>query len=249
VDLLSRLDISIRHFTVPIALIILLLAPLPRMLKNLRPTRPSFVRLGTALVAILAGSCLFSALRTYPYYFPYVNSLSFGRPIYTLLNDSNVDWNQSIPEVKQFAQQRGLQTIALDWYGLTDSTLDVPGAYPWNCQEPAVSDGAHWAVVSANLILDSRNCEWLLMYPHENLAGGSMLAVHLPSTILPAGVHGGPPLPSQYGQFFGVPFDLRAASIDLIRNPDHLPQAYARLEATFKQQAEAQKKGQRDSHP
>ena len=250
VDLLSHLDISIRHFTVPIVLIILLLAPLPAMLKELRPSASVLARLGIALVVILAGSCLFSAVRTYPYYFPYVNSLSLGRPIYTLLNDSNVDWNQSIPEVKRFTEQRGLQTIALDWYGLTDSTKDVSGAYEWNCQQPSLSDGGQWAVVSANLIFDSRNCEWLLMYPHESLAGGSMLAVHLPQTIPSAGNPGGPALPSQYHPFFGFPlFDIRTMFLDLIQHPDKIPEVYAGLEQEFKQQAGEQKKHGKDQPP
>ncbi|MGH9529703.1 MAG: ArnT family glycosyltransferase [Terriglobales bacterium] len=241
VFLMSRLDISIRHFTVPIVLIMLLLAPLPRMLNNLQPTAPSSVRLGKAVVIILAASCLFTALRTYPYYFPYINSLRLGRPIYTLMSDSNVDWNQSIPEVKRFATQRQLQKIALDWYGLTDSTKDVPGAYEWNCQQPAPSDGGQWAVVSANLIFDSRNCSWLLTYPHESLAGGSMLAVHLPQTIPPAGSPEGPPLPSQYRQFFGAPIDLRSLFVGLIQRPDTLPETYAHLAESFKQRMKAQK--------
>lgn len=242
VCMLSRLDISIRHFTVPIVLTILLLSPLPRMIAQIKGKARSAGRLSMALVIILAACCLVTALRTYPYYFPYVNSLSFGRPIYALMNDSNVDWNQSIPEVKRFAGQRGLQKIALDWYGLTDSTRDVPGAYEWNCEQPAASDGGQWAAVSANLIFDSRNCSWLLLYPRETLAGGSMLAVHLPQIIPPAGSTGGPPLPSQYHQFFGVPFDIRSMFIDLIRNPDRIPEVYAKMAEKFQQQAAAKKK-------
>ncbi len=244
---LSRLDISIRHFTVPIALIILLLSLLPRVLKDMSRGTPSLGLLGRALAVILGASCLFTALRTYPYYFPYINSLSFGRPAYTLMADSNVDWNQSIPEVKRFAEQRGLQKIALDWYGLTDSTKDVPGAYEWNCQQPSPSDGGQWAVVSGNVIFDSRNCSWLLMYPHESMAGGSMLAVHLPQIIPSAGTRGGPPLPSQYHQFFGVPFDIKSLFLDLIQHPDKIPDTYARLEQEFKQQAEKQKQGKDQS--
>ncbi len=249
VCLLSRLDISIRHFTVPIVLIIIMLAPLPRMVRDFRPTASWFGRLGNALVFVLAASCLFAAMRTYPYYFPYINSLSFGRPAYALMSDSNVDWNQSIPEVKRFADQRGLQKTALDWYGLTDSTKDVPGAYEWNCQQPSTSDGGQWAVVSGNVIFDSRNCEWLLMYPHESLAGGSMLAVHLPQIIPSAGTSGGPPLPSQYRPFFGFPlFDIRTMFLDLIQHPDKIPEVYARMDLEFKQQADKQKRQNQSPH-
>jgi 4-amino-4-deoxy-L-arabinose transferase-like glycosyltransferase len=241
VCMLGRLDISIRHFSVPVALILLMLAPLPEMLRGLRVTTPSVARLGAAFAFFLAGACLVTAARTYPFYFPYVNSLSFGHPIYTLMNDSNVDWNQSIPEVRKFSRQHGLQKLALDWYGLTDSTADVPGSYEWDCEQPSATDGGQWAVISANLILDSRNCTWLLDYPHESLAGGSMLAVHLPETILSAGSPGGPPLPSQFHAFFGVPFDIRALFVGLNRNPDGLPEVYARMAEKFQQQAAAQK--------
>jgi hypothetical protein len=180
-------------------------------------------------------------VRTYPFYFPFVNSLSFGRPAYTLMHDSNVDWNQSLPEVKKFVTERGVQKIALDWYGLSDSTESVPGSYVWDCQQPAATDGGGWAVISANLILESRNCKWLLNYPHESLAGGSMFAIHLPETIPAAGSPGGPPLPSDFHQFFGFPFDLRPIFIDLYRNPDRIPIVYEQMVAKFQQQAAAQK--------
>ena len=241
VCMLGRLDISIRHFSVPVALIILMLAPLPRMLERLQARAPLVARVGVALVIVLAASCLLTAARTYPFYFPFVNSLSFGHPTYTLLHDSNVDWNQSLPEVKKFTEQRGLQRVALDWYGLSDSIENVPGSYEWDCEQPNASDGGVWAVISSNLILESRNCSWLLDYPHESLAAGSMLAVHLPGTIPSAGSPGGPPLPSQFHQFFGMPFDLRPIFIDLYKNPDRIPVVYEQMAAKFQQQYAAQK--------
>ena len=241
VCMLGRLDISIRHFSVPVALIILMLAPLPEMLRRLQVTAPSVARVGMGFAFVLAAACLIIAVRNYPFYFPFVNSLSFGHPNYTLMNDSNVDWNQSLPEVQKFETQRGLQKIALDWYGITDSTESVPGSYVWDCEQPAATDGGQWAVVSANLILDSRNCKWLLDNPHESLAGGSMLAIHLPETIPAAGTTGGPPLPADFHQFFGVPFDIRPIFVDLYRNPDRIPVVYAAMAAKFQQQAAAQK--------
>jgi Dolichyl-phosphate-mannose-protein mannosyltransferase len=241
VCMLGRLDISIRHFSVPVALIILMLAPLPEMLRRLEVKAPSVARVTMGFAFVLAASCVITAVRTYPFYFPFVNSLSFGHPAYTLMHDSNVDWNQSLPEVKKFTQKRGLQKIALDWYGLSDSTENVPGSYEWDCEQPASTDGGGWAVISANLILESRNCKWLLDYPHENLAGGSMLAIHLPETIPPAGSHGGPPLAVDFHQFFGVPFDIRPIFIGIYRNPDSIPTVYAAMAAKFQQQAAAQK--------
>jgi 4-amino-4-deoxy-L-arabinose transferase-like glycosyltransferase len=233
--MLGRLDISIRHFSIPVALLILMLAPLPRMLGQIRTSAPGVANLLKALTLVLCVSCLFTAVKAYPYYIPYVNALGLGRPVYTLVNDSNVDWNQALPEVRRFVELRGIEKIDLDWYGVTDPSASVPEAKPWNCQTPTDADAGQWAAVSANMILDSRNCVWLMQYPHEPLGGGSMYAVHLPDPIPPAGSGGGPPLPSAYHAFFGVPggLDFRGLVQDLADHPEKFPQVMAGMQATF----------------
>jgi hypothetical protein len=153
--LLSRLDISIRHFSIPLVLLILLLAPLPRMIERLHYSKPNGARFVGALAAVLTVSCLFTGVKTYPYYFPYLNALSFGRPGYVLVNDSNLDWNQSLPEVKIFAEQHGLRSIDLDEYGFTDASVDVPQSKIWDCQRPTPADAGQWAAISANMIMEA----------------------------------------------------------------------------------------------
>jgi len=241
--LLSRLDISIRHFSIPLVLLILLLAALPRMVERLRLSAPTAGRLVGAMAGVLTLSCLFTAVRAYPYYFPYINAFSLGHPAYALVNDSNLDWNQSLPEVKRFADQHGLQRIGLDEYGLNDPTVIVPQSEFWDCQRPTAADEGQWAVVSANMILDGHNCVWLMQYSHQPLAGGSMYAVHLPGHIPPAGSLGGPPLPSAFREFAGAPFDIRVFFLDLIRHPEKLPQAIEEMQARFSSSNKAQ------SHP
>jgi len=232
--LLSRLDISIRHFSIPLVLLILLLAPLPRMVERLRYSAPNAARLMGALAVILTASCLFTAVRAYPYYFPYLNALSFGRPGYALVNDSNLDWNQSLPEVKAFAEQHGLQSVAVDEYGFADPTDIGPQLKVWDCQTPMAADDGQWVAVSANMIMDGHNCIWLMQYEHQPLAGGSMYTVHLPGHIPEAGSPGGPPLPSAFREFAGAPFDMRSFFLDIIRNPARLPQAMEEMMARFK---------------
>ncbi len=229
--LLSPLDISIRHFSVPLVLLVMLLAPLPRMLADL--PRRSVELAGTATVVALAVSCLFTALHAYPYYLPYINALSFGRPTYALVNDSNVDWNQGLPEVKRFAEQQGLQEIPLDQYGFSDVTAFVPQAYPWNCQTPTQEVAGKWVTLSAANLLEARNCAWLLQYPHEALAGGSIYVVRLPAQIPAVGSAGGPPLPSAYRTFGGVPFETRGFISHVIQNPDDLPRAVEWMQTAF----------------
>jgi 4-amino-4-deoxy-L-arabinose transferase-like glycosyltransferase len=231
--MLSPLDISISHFTVPLVLLVLLLARVPRMLGELRGPGRSGLSVGGAVVAVLAASCVFTAVRSYPYYFPFINSLGLGHPAHELLNDSNVDWNQSLPELERFVEEHRLQRIAVDEYGFSDPTVSVPRAHAWNCQTPSPEDSGQWIALSANMILDGHNCAWLMQYPHEALAGGGMYAVHLYAQIPAAGRPGGPPLPSSFRQFGGAPFDLQALLRHLYQHPNDLPRAVEWMEAAY----------------
>jgi hypothetical protein len=230
---LSRLDISIRHFSIPLVLLMLMLAPLPRMVEQLRASSLNAGRLIGAGAGVLAVSCLFTVARAYPFYFPYMNLLSFGKPAYTLVNDSNVDWNQSLPEVKKFAEEHGMEKIELDAYGLNDATVIVPQSKLWDCQKPTAEDEGKWVALSANMIMDGHNCLWLMQYPHQALAGGSMYTVQLPEHIPEAGSAGGPPAELNRREFGGAPFDLRGFFLGLIRDPEGFPQAFKDMQARF----------------
>ena len=244
--LLSRLDLSIRHFSVPLTLIVLLLAPLPRLLDSLTRTSSVLARGGKWASVALAAIALVTAIRVYPNYFPFISSLGLGRPGYVLMNDSNIDWNQSLPEVEGFASSRGLQQILIDEYGVIEPYVYVPQAQLWNCQQPSAADAGKWAVVSANNILYSRNCPWLMQYPHQELAGGSMYAFHLGNTIPAAGQQGGPPLPNDYRNFAGMPgFDVRDIFFKLIRDPQQLQPTMEQFMAMAQAQAQAQKKAKK----
>jgi hypothetical protein len=230
--LLSRLDLSIRHFSVALALIVLLLAPLPRALELLRESSPQAARIGSWLTIVLVLTSIVTAIRVYPNYFPYLNILSMGRPGYLLVNDSNLDWNHALPEVESFVRQRGLKQVLLDEYGFSEPAAYVPQALLWDCQQPASRDGGQWAVVSANYMADAGNCIWLIQYPHQVLAGGSMYAVQLPEIIPAAGQPGGPPPPATYRYLGGMQgLDLRSIFLNCIRDPQQLQPTMDRLQA------------------
>lgn len=235
VSLLSRLDIGLRHFGLPIVLLILLIAPLPAVLTRFTPA----VSRSIAAVAVLCtAASIFVAVRTFPYYVPYANALRSGRPAYQLFNDSNVDWNQSLPDVKRFADQQGMREIPIDVYGFADMQPYVPGARFWDCQHPAQTDAGRWVIISANMILDGHNCPWVVEQPHKVLAGGSMYAVRLPASIPPAGASGGPPLPADYHTFGGFPMDQDPRQLfkDVIDAPDTIPQRLADMMAKYQKQ-------------
>jgi hypothetical protein len=245
VCVLNRLDISIRHFLIALALLTLLLAPLPRMLQSLQSLNWSGARAGIWVTIGLTVGSLGTAVWAYPNYFPFLNVLSIGRPGYLLVNDSNLDWNQALPEVENFVQQRGLNHILLDEYGFSEPTAYVPQAQLWSCQEAAPSDSGQWAVVSASSIADGHNCLWLMKYPHQVLAAGSMYAVQLPSLIPAAGTPGGPPLPQAYRYLGGFSFfgsDPRLIFLNCIHDPQQLQPTMDRMQAMAQAAAKNNKK-------
>lgn len=246
VCMLNRLDISIRHFLIAVAVIILLLAPLPRMLRKLSAKHPLTSKLATAAALALVAVAIFSVCRIYPYYLPYLNALSLGKPGYKLVNDSNLDWNQGLMDVETYAQQHGLKDFLLDAYTFYDPGSYVPHARSWNCQKASPADAGRWAIVSANNLADTRNCLWLMEYRHEPLAGGSMYAIKLPAVIPQTGSPGGPPLPKDYHFLgFGVnQEDVRDIFADCIRNPEKLQPTLQRIMAMAREMQEQQRRKQ-----
>jgi hypothetical protein len=232
----ARMSISIRHFSVPLVLLIVMLAPLPRMIQGLRREARLWARSLTAVTAFLACISLASVGRAYPNYFPYFNALTWSHPVYWWASDSNVDWDQALPEVREFADQHGLKRLPVDAYAMTDPADTVPQAQVWDCQQPTPADANQWVVVSSNMILDSGNCSWLMRYLHQMLAGGSMWAVLLPRVIPPAGAPGGPPPASERKMFLGAPEDMRGLYLNLYHHPEQLPQACADMEAKFREE-------------
>lgn len=235
VCLVSRLDISIRHFMVPICLLILMLAPLPRMISVLPHRRVlQMVTIG------LAVSCFPPILLRYPYLFPFVNSLAFGHPTYYLVNDSNVTWNEGLPGVERFVEQQHLPAIELDWASLSDPALIVPQAQIWDCQAPTDRDAGQWVAVTAVSILENHNCGYLLQYPYRQLAGGAFYAFKLPARIPSDGTPGGPPAISERKIIWGMPLDLRAWAVNAERHPERLPAEMQALMRKFQEQAQQQ---------
>jgi hypothetical protein len=215
--LLSLLDLGIRHFLIPVTILILMLAPLPRLLGSL-----SGRRLWQTAVTVAALSSFATIAIAYPYFLPFVNSLSFGHPVFQLMNDSNVSWNDGLLEVRSFAEQHRMSRIELDWAAITDPTPVVPQARDWDCQEPSESDQGQWVAIAAVSLLENHNCGYLLQYPHQPLAGGSFYVFQLPLLLPQPGRPGGPPLPAERKLLWGLPFDMRGFMVQIERHPERL---------------------------
>jgi hypothetical protein len=229
--LLSLLNMSIRHFLMPVTLLILMLAPLPRMVGAL-PGR----KVWQAAIAAAALSSFFAIALAYPYFMPFVNSLAFGHPVYQLMNDSNVSWNETLPEVESFVRARHLTEVELDWASLNDPALVVPEARMWDCQVPEDRDAGHWVAVAAVSILENHNCGYLQQYPHQMLGGGAYYMFKLPDPIPVAGQPGGPPAERDRKIMWGLPFDMRNWAVNVERHPHRLIPEMHEVMDKFEQQ-------------
>ncbi|HJT71330.1 MAG TPA: glycosyltransferase family 39 protein [Terriglobales bacterium] len=236
--ILNRLNISIRHFLVPLALMILLLAPLPRLLLLLRRQHARIARLARGTTIVLSAATVLTAIAAYPFYLPFINVLGLKRPGYLLVNDSNLDWNQGLRIAEHFVLRRGLTHVLVDDYGFSELQTYIPQATRWNCQQPSASDGGQWAIVSANLIADASNCQWLFHYLHFEIAGGSMYLFELPHVIPQAGQPGGPPLPKDYKYFGGTNFhgrDMKGIFAACVDDPQKLQPTMDEFTAAMKE--------------
>jgi hypothetical protein len=246
--MISPMTISIRHFTIPILFMILFLAPVPRILSLLRAGGWRGAQVLAPAYALLAAISIVTIYSHYPYFMPFMNHLGLGRPAYTMINDSNLDWNQALPDVERFVQHRGISHVLLDEYGFIDPTVYVPQAEFWDCQTPAASDAGQWAVVSAGMIEDGANCTWLLNYPHQPLAAGSMYVFSLPSVIPQVGDPGGPPPVEAHRNIGGAPGgDIRLVFLKCIRDPNELQPTWDMMMARYNEEM-ARRKAARETN-
>jgi hypothetical protein len=250
--LLSPMTISIRHFTIPILLLILSMAPVPRILERLAQDDWTAARVLMATYALLAITSIVTIYRHYPYFLPFMNHLGFGRPAYTLINDSNLDWNQALPDVERFVRERGIPHVLIDEYGFIDPAVYVMEGQFWDCQAPQAADAGQWAVVSAGMIEDGANCLWLLNCPHVPLAGGGMYAFQLPAVIPPVGDPMGPPPIETHRNLGGAPGpDLRLIFLKCIRDPNQLQPTMDWMMHRYQEEGakrKAEREAQRKAH-
>lgn len=174
----SHLNIGLRHFSVPIALLMVLVAWLPGLVRRL-PMRRRW--LAGFACCVLGLSCLYTGLTAYPYYLAYFNCFRRSRPAWQIAADSNLDWGQSLPAVRDFMQQHGIQHIALDTFGSMNRSVYIAQYRQWRCERTHELP-EEWAAVSAGQLAAFTNppstCTWLFAYPHWALAGNSMFVFH-----------------------------------------------------------------------
>lgn len=168
----SRLNIGIRHFSVPITITIILIALLVPLIEAL--WKNSHRTIAYAIVLALAASCIITALSAYPHYISYYNWFRLGTPKPEIVAESNLDWGQSLIAVNDFVREHRIARIYLDSMSPLSPEVYVPNAAEWFCDDFS-SPSPEWVAVSADFVRRRPpTCIGLMRYQHWLLADGTV---------------------------------------------------------------------------
>jgi 4-amino-4-deoxy-L-arabinose transferase-like glycosyltransferase len=168
----SRLNIGIRHFSVPITITIIMLALLVPFIESL--WEDSRRTIAYAIVLVLAAICVITAITAYPHYISYYNWFRLGTPKQEIVAESNLDWGQSLIAVNDFVREHHIQRIYLDSMSPLSPEVYVANAAEWFCDEFS-SPSPEWVAVSANFVRRTPpTCIGLMRYQHWSLADGTV---------------------------------------------------------------------------
>ena len=168
----ARINIGIRHFSVPITIIVIQIALLVPLIEAV--WKDSRRRLAHGVVLSLAASCFITAIIAYPHYISYYNWFRLGTPKQEIVAESNLDWGQSLLAVDAFVHEHNIPRIYMDSMSPLSPTVYVPNAAEWFCDDVS-SPSPEWAAVSADFVRRSPpTCIGLMRYQHWALADGTM---------------------------------------------------------------------------
>jgi hypothetical protein len=109
-----------------------------------------------AFATVFAGLVL-SALRPYPYFISYLSEYALGRAPYETLVDSSTDWGQGLIALRAFMRERGVDTVALGYWGSAPPEgygirfVPLPSYFPLEPQ-PRAPEEPRYAVISSTLL-------------------------------------------------------------------------------------------------
>ena len=185
----SPLNIGIRHISVPIATLTVLLA-LVMPLASRIPRAAVRNALLVAIVASVIGN--FTALAAaYPNFIPYFNPLVGKHPKFDIAIDSNLDWGQGLIELQKFHMEHPTEKLAFDLKGSIPAVY-LPSGVPFDC-ENGLPEGADWAAIGAtrfvsqpelthSAAIPSPQCRNFFQYPYLLKAGGAVYIFHVSET-------------------------------------------------------------------
>jgi 4-amino-4-deoxy-L-arabinose transferase-like glycosyltransferase len=188
-SLASPLNIGIRHFSVPIAVLTVLLALLVPLARRI--PWPAVRKTAFLLLAVAAFGNAAALAASYPYFIPYFNPLVGEHPKFDIAIDSNLDWGQGLIAIAKFQKQHPSETLAFDVQGSVPAVY-LPHAAPFDC-ENGVPAGAEWAAIGSTRFVSQPElqhldepsvpqCRNFFHYPYQVVAGGAVYIFHLPAS-------------------------------------------------------------------
>jgi 4-amino-4-deoxy-L-arabinose transferase-like glycosyltransferase len=185
----SPLNLGIRHISVPIASLTVLIAMTVPYAMRLPVGTWRSLALVLIWLAVIAN--LASTAAAFPDYISYFNSFLGSRAKYAIAIDSNLDWGQSLIDVRRFEEEHHGDRLAFDVKGSVPR-LYLTSAIPFDCENGAPA-GVDWAVISANRMVVQPNystansdqpshCSRFFQYPYAMRSGGALYIFHLSQT-------------------------------------------------------------------
>jgi hypothetical protein len=131
----------------------------------------------------LASLCALSGLLAYPNFLSYFSLLGGGtRGADRWLSDSNLDWGQDLPALAAELRRRGIQDVALAYFGTARPE-------EWGIRAHAPGAPPDWYAVSRTLLVGLYRrgdpYAWLRARAPEALPGGSIALYHVTDHVAP----------------------------------------------------------------
>ena len=198
----SKLNIGLRHLSVSIAALVALISLIVSWVSTLRSTRLRTGLLAAAVVAIVAS--FGSTLAGFPDYIGYFNRLKGDRPNYEIATGADLDWGQSLIELRGYLQQHQIRSVDFDVKGSVPEWY-LPTLPAFECEKGVPAD-AEWVAVGASRFITTvgfkidpavpvPHCEYLFHNPYWVNSSGSLYVFHMrpenagrdaPSSAVPA---------------------------------------------------------------
>lgn len=189
-SLTSHLDIGIRHISIEITVLVLLASLLVPLVTIAGP-RARIVMVTVVGVGLIGG--IYSTAASFPNYISYFNCFRGHKPKYEIAIDSNLDWGQSIVQLRDFMSANHVSEISVESVGPFPD-LYIPQASQFKCVTGKPPDTS-WIAVGANVLARANGqCDYLLSYPHWPIAGGAAYVFHIPAPRSAGRVRAGIPL-------------------------------------------------------
>jgi hypothetical protein len=148
----GKLNIGVRHILPTLPFIYILMTA---GLKNWVNSRFWKYAFKISFIFIFVFWYLLEMIWAYPYYLSYFNQFGGGVANgYRIVTDSNYDWGQDLKRLAAFVEEKGIQKIAVDYFGGGDTGyfLGDKAENWWSGRGNPKEAGIEWLAVSVNAL-------------------------------------------------------------------------------------------------